>query len=79
MEISQNFVAISEYMNFMTVNKLVGKFIDKQSNAMKIRVLTSIAELYNVFFSLKISALDIVSGQKSARCNQSFSGESARD
>ena len=59
-------------MNFMTVNKLVGKFIDKQINAMKIRAFTSISKAYNVF-SLKISALDIVSGQKSApRCNQSF-------
>ena len=55
----------------MTVNKLVRKFIDKQINAMKIRAFTSIAKVYNVF-SLKISALDIVSGQKSARCNQSF-------
>ena len=38
-------------MNFMTVNKLVGKFIDKQINAMKIRAFTSIAKVYNVFRS----------------------------
>ena len=57
----------------MTANKLVKKFIEKQITAMKIRAFTSIAKVYNVFFSLKISALHIVSGQKSApRCNQSF-------
>ena len=30
------------------------------------------SQRFITFFSLKISALDIVSGQKSARCNQSF-------
>ena len=54
----------------MTVDKLVRKFIHKQINAMKIRALPS--QSFITFFSLKISALDIVSGQKSARCNQSF-------
>ena len=67
-------MAISEYMNFMTLNKLFRKLMQGKLG----HLLPS--QRFITFFSLKISALDIVSGQKSApRCNQSFSGESARD
>ena len=62
----------------MTANKLVKKFIEKQITAMKIRAFTSIAKVYNVFFSQNFRSRYSFRSEICA-LQSKFSGESARD